>query len=105
LTPERLRTSDFEYHLPTELIAQHPLPERGGSRLLVVRRDATKSGACLPFIDARFSDLPTLIPAGDLVVLNTTRVRHARLLGTRPSGAPAEVLLVQPANQDVWLGN
>ncbi|HZB28210.1 MAG TPA: tRNA preQ1(34) S-adenosylmethionine ribosyltransferase-isomerase QueA [Gemmatimonadales bacterium] len=103
MTPERLRSSDFEYHLPTELIAQHPLPERGGSRLLVVRRDATKSGACLPFIDARFADLPTLIPPGDLVVLNTTRVRHARLLGTRPSGAPAEVLLVQPANQDVWI--
>jgi S-adenosylmethionine:tRNA ribosyltransferase-isomerase len=47
--------------------------------------------------------LPTLIPPGDLVVLNTTRVRHARLLGTRPSGAPAEVLLLQPANQDVWI--
>jgi S-adenosylmethionine:tRNA ribosyltransferase-isomerase len=103
LTPERLHTSDFEYHLPTELVAQHPLPDRGGSRLLVVRRGATQSGTCSSFVDARFADLPALIPPGDLVVLNTTRVRHARLLGTRPSGAPAEVLLVQPSDQDTWI--
>src|SRR5262245_34316379 len=48
-------------------------------------------------VDSWFSQLPTLVPAGDLLVLNTTRVRHARLLGTRPSGAPAEVLLIHPA--------
>ncbi|HEX2250811.1 MAG TPA: tRNA preQ1(34) S-adenosylmethionine ribosyltransferase-isomerase QueA [Gemmatimonadales bacterium] len=104
MTPERrLRTSDFEYHLPTELIAQHPLPDRGGSRLLVVRRGTMRSDDCPPLVDARFADLPGLISPGDLVVLNTTRVRHARFLGTRPSGAPAEVLLVQPADQDTWI--
>jgi S-adenosylmethionine:tRNA ribosyltransferase-isomerase len=43
------------------------------------------------------------VPAGDLLVLNTTRVRHARLLGTRPSGAPAEVLLIHPAPDDSWI--
>jgi S-adenosylmethionine:tRNA ribosyltransferase-isomerase len=54
-------------------------------------------------VDSWFSQLPTLIPAGDLLVLNTTRVRHARLLGTRPSGAPAEVLLIHPAADDSWI--
>ena len=54
-------------------------------------------------VDSWFSQLPSLIPAGDLVVLNTTRVRHARLLGTRASGAPAEVLLIHPATDDSWV--
>jgi S-adenosylmethionine:tRNA ribosyltransferase-isomerase len=47
--------------------------------------------------------LPDLIPSGDLLVLNTTRVRHARLLGRRPSGGPAEVLLLHPAIEDAWV--
>lgn len=50
-----------------------------------------------------FTDLPGLIPPGDLLVLNTTRVRHARFLGTRPSGAPAEVLLIHPATGEDWV--
>jgi S-adenosylmethionine:tRNA ribosyltransferase-isomerase len=54
-------------------------------------------------VDSRFSQLTTLIPAGDLLVLNTTRVRHARLLGNRASGAPAEVLLIHPAAGDSWI--
>jgi S-adenosylmethionine:tRNA ribosyltransferase-isomerase len=104
LTPESFRTADFEYDLPSELIAQEPLPDRGGSRLLVVRRPGSaESMADLPLVDAQFADLAGLIPPGDLVVLNTTKVRHARLLGTRPSGAPAEVLLVRATAQDVWL--
>ena len=95
--PRAFRTSDFDYALPPELIAQEPVSERGESRLLVVdRAGATRS-------DRRFPDLPTLIPAGDLVVLNTTRVRHARFLGTRPSGAAAEVLLIHPAAGDRWV--
>jgi S-adenosylmethionine:tRNA ribosyltransferase-isomerase len=99
LTPERLRTADFEYELPPELIAQEPLPDRGDSRLLVVRRD---SGAHR-LADSHFADLIGLIPPGDLLVINTTRVRHARLLGTRPSGAPAEILLVHPGAGDSWV--
>lgn len=95
--PRAFRTSDFDYTLPPELIAQEPVSERGDSRLLVVDR----AGAALS--DRRFPDLPALIPAGDLVVLNTTRVRHARFLGTRPSGAPAEVLLIHPAAGDRWV--
>jgi S-adenosylmethionine:tRNA ribosyltransferase-isomerase len=104
LTPERLRTSDFEYDLPPELIAQEPLPDRGGSRLLVVQREGPKRPASCPRLkDSHFAELLSLIPPGDLLVLNTTRVRHARLLGTRASGAPAEVLLIHPGTGDTWI--
>ena len=50
-----------------------------------------------------FGDLVSLIPAGDLLVLNSTRVRHARLIGTRPSGGEAEVLLIHPGADDTWI--
>lgn len=101
-----LRTSDFDYQLPPELIAQHPLPDRGSSRLLVVGRDhpSPERGANGGGVrDAIFAELPHLIPSGDLLVLNTTRVRHARLLGRRPSGAPAEVLLLHPGPGETWV--
>jgi len=103
LTPEPCRTTDFEYELPTELIAQHPLPDRGGSRLLIVNRSAPGARREQPLEDAHFEDLARLIRPGDLLVLNTTRVRHARLLGTRPSGALAELLLIHPAGADTWV--
>jgi S-adenosylmethionine:tRNA ribosyltransferase-isomerase len=111
LTSEGLRTSDFDYPLPPELIAQEPLPDRAGSRLLAVFRTVPPNQLAgnrsrvgdTELVDARFSDLLTLIPPGDLLVLNTTRVRHARLLGTRPSGAPAEILLIHPAANDQWV--
>lgn len=100
MTADRpLRTADFAYHLPPELIAQTPGTERGGSRLLVVRRGSEAAG----LRDSSFADLVDLIPAGDLLVLNSTRVRHARLLGTRPSGAPAEVLLIHPSTDGSWI--
>lgn len=99
MTADRpLRTADFAYDLPPELIAQTPGTERGASRLLVVRRDA--GAGCE---DRQFADLLGLIPPGDLLVLNSTRVRHARLLGTRPSGAPAEVLLIHPVGDGSWI--
>lgn len=92
-----LRTSDFDYVLPPDLIAQHPRPHRGTSRLLVVHRASGQLD------DRHFADFPSLLEPGDLLVLNTTRVRHARLLGTRPSGAPAEVLLLHPAADGNWI--
>ena len=97
------RTADFDYPLPPELIAQTPSPRRGESRLLVVRRkDATtQSGSA--FEDRRFSDLIELIPPGDLLVLNTTRVLHARLVGRRAAGGRAEVLLIHPAGDGTWI--
>jgi S-adenosylmethionine:tRNA ribosyltransferase-isomerase len=91
-----LATSDFDYQLPPELIAQEPPAERGESRLLVLPRGG-------PPADRRFGDLVDLVPPGDLLVLNTTRVRHARFLGTRPSGSPAEVLLLHPAPGGGWV--
>jgi S-adenosylmethionine:tRNA ribosyltransferase-isomerase len=90
-------TTDFDYSLPPELIAQYPIAERGTSRLLVVKRH----GAELE--DRSFGDLTRLIPSGDLLVLNSTRVRHARFLGTRPSGAAAEVLLLHPGTEGAWI--
>ncbi|MGE0351653.1 MAG: tRNA preQ1(34) S-adenosylmethionine ribosyltransferase-isomerase QueA [Gemmatimonadales bacterium] len=101
-----MRTSDFDYDLPPEQIAQYPLADRAASRLLVVRRESgsTEGGTdAAEFQDAAFGDLVSLIPAGDLLVINTTRVRHARLPGTRPSGAPAEVLLIHPAADETWI--
>jgi S-adenosylmethionine:tRNA ribosyltransferase-isomerase len=104
LSPERFRTSDFDYDLPPELIAQTPLPERGESRLLVVRRQASSPDSGAPSLsDAQFADLARLIPPGDLLVVNTTKVRHARLLGRRDSGAPAEVLLLHPTRGGDWV--
>jgi len=92
-----MRTDDFDYSLPTELIAQVPSPTRGDSRLLLVDREQER------LADRRFAELPELIPPGDLLVLNSTRVLPARLLGQRPSGAPAEVLLLHPSVDDTWI--
>ncbi|MEO8293916.1 MAG: tRNA preQ1(34) S-adenosylmethionine ribosyltransferase-isomerase QueA [Gemmatimonadota bacterium] len=92
-----LRTSDFDYPLPPELIAQHPIAARGASRLMVLHRDTNR-------LEHRwFADFPSLLSPGDCLVLNTTRVRHARLIGHRPSGAPAEVLLIHPGVNGTWI--
>lgn len=110
MTPE-FRTSDFDYNLPPELIAQEPLPDRAGSRLLAVLRTSEPRDLAGPridlgsaaLVDSNFAELPSVIHPGDLLVLNTTRVRHARLLATRPSGARAEVLLIRPQPNGEWL--
>jgi S-adenosylmethionine:tRNA ribosyltransferase-isomerase len=88
-----MRTSDFDFHLPAELIAQQPLERRDESRLMVVDR---KSGS---IEHHRFRDLVELVAPGDALVLNRTRVVRARLLGTRDSGAPAEILLLKPLDE------
>src|SRR4051794_28903180 len=80
-----MRTSDFDYILPPELIAQHPVAERTGSRLLHVQRDA--------LADLTFRDLPRLVAPGDLVVFNDTRVLKSRLLGVKASGGRVELML------------
>ena len=91
------RTSDFDYDLPSAQIAQHPLPDRSASRLLVLNR-ATGGARHL-----HFRDLPELIPPGDLLVLNTSRVIPARLRGKREAGQDAEFLLVRELADGTWL--
>lgn len=88
-----MKTSDFDYVLPPERIAQSPSERRDHSKLLVVDRS---SGSIQHH---HFADLAGLIPAGDALVVNTTRVFRARLLGTRDSGAPAEVLLLRQTGE------
>jgi len=82
-----MRRADFSYPLPRELIAQHPLPERTASRLLAL------DGGSGAIRDLRFTDLASLLRAGDLLVLNDTRVLPARLLGRKASGGACELLL------------
>ena len=90
------RTSDYEFELPAAQIAQLPLARRDASRLLTVDR-ATGTIA-----HRTFAELPSLIAPGDALVLNTTKVLRARLLGTRDSGAPAEILLLHPLPDGTW---
>ena len=92
-----MHISDFDYELPEELIAQHPLPERDASRMLVVNR---ASGT---FEDRSFTSLPTYLRAGDCLVLNNTRVFPARLVGRRiPTGGNIEVLLLHELETGKW---
>ena len=84
--------SDFDYELPAELIAQHPLARRTDSRLLHLQASAdAPDGARLT--DRRFTDLPTLLAPGDLLVVNDSRVIAARLLGHKASGGRCEVMI------------
>ena len=89
-----LTVDDFDFFLPPELIAQHPAPQRGGSRLLAVR--AGIGGGV--FDDLLFADLPNLLRAGDLLVFNDTRVIKARFFGNKESGGRVEVMLERILN-------
>jgi S-adenosylmethionine:tRNA ribosyltransferase-isomerase len=85
-----MRISDFDFELPEELIAQHPLERRDASRMLVVNR-VEKS-----WRDASFAEFPAELREGDAVVVNNTRVFPARLVGRRePTGGRVELLLVR----------
>jgi S-adenosylmethionine:tRNA ribosyltransferase-isomerase len=91
------RPSDFEYDLPADRIAQEPLPDRAASRLLVLDRG---TGA---ITHRHFADIVELIPPGDVLVLNTSRVIAARLHGKREAGGVAEILLVRALPDETWL--
>ncbi len=82
-----MKLSDFDYELPPALIAQFPPAERGASRLLHL------NGASGALTDRTFRDLPTLVEAGDVLVMNDTRVINARLTGQKQSGGQIEVLI------------
>jgi S-adenosylmethionine:tRNA ribosyltransferase-isomerase len=87
-----LRTDEFDYELPTASIAQRPAAPRESARLL----------DCRGMDDRHFFELPGMLDEGDLVVLNTTRVRAARLRGTRDSGGAVEVLLLSENVDGEW---
>ncbi len=90
------RTSDYDFDLPADRIAQRPADKRDASRLLILDR---KSGS---IEDGVFTDLEQLIPPGDILVANRSKVFRARLLGKRDSGAPAEVMLLRKRADAVY---
>ena len=94
LPPDLARAAAYDYALPADLIADRPVEPRDRSRLMVVPRDGA------PVRHLHFRELPDLIPAGDALVLNETRVIPARIRGRKPTGAPAEVLLLRCVSAD-----
>ncbi|MBI1174283.1 MAG: tRNA preQ1(34) S-adenosylmethionine ribosyltransferase-isomerase QueA [Sideroxydans sp.] len=86
-----MRTADFDFQLPEQLIAQHPPARRGACRLLHV------SGGTLT--DRMFADLPGLLREHDLLVFNDTRVLKARLFGVKESGGKVEILVERLLNE------
>jgi S-adenosylmethionine:tRNA ribosyltransferase-isomerase len=85
-----MRLSDFNYNLPPELIAQHPLPDRSSSRLLVLNQNSNQETI---LEDRQFTDLLELLKPNDLLIFNDTKVIPARLFGKKESGGAVEVLL------------
>ena len=82
-----MQLADFDYHLPEDLIAQHPAAERAGSRLLHL------DGRAGAWVDRQFRDLPAQLRAGDVLVFNNTQVIKARLHGHKETGGKIEVLV------------
>ena len=91
-----MKTRDFDYYLPPELIAQRPLAQRDASRLLVYQRQTRQ-------IEHRqFTALIDYLQPGDVLVLNDSRVIPARLFGRKPSGGKVEILLLQQLDETRW---
>lgn len=92
-----MQLSDFDYDLPEELIAQHPVPVRDQSRLLVLDRAAGT------IAHRRFYDLPSYLVPGDTLVFNDTRVIPARLVGAKAdTGGKVEIFLLNRLTEDTW---
>lgn len=92
-----MKTSDFWFDLPPELIAQTPLPRRDGSRLLCLDKATGETEHCF------FYDLPDKLQPGDCLVLNDSRVLPARLIGRRqPGGGVCEILLLTERGENLW---
>ena len=87
-----MKTHDFYYDLPEELIAQTPLQQRDASRLMVLSRSTGE------ITHKHFYDIIDYLNPGDCLVLNDSRVLPARLLGHRPTGGAVEVLLLRAAD-------
>lgn len=95
MSEQPLRTGDFDYELPAELIAQTPLEPRDASRLLVLPRAG-------PIAHATFRDLPRYLRPGDVLVANESRVLPARLEGRKSTGGRVEVLLLRRRDEHTW---
>lgn len=93
-----MKKSDFHFECPEELIAKHPCAERSASRLLYVPKDGA-------FCDKVFTDVEYMLQAGDLLVLNDTRVMRARLLGRKATGGKAEILIERLLTDDTALAH
>ena len=91
-----MKTSDFIYDLPEELIAQTPVEPRDSSRLLVVDRESGET------TDRHFHDIIEYLQPGDALVVNETRVIPARLYGVRPTGGACEILLLKQKGPKLW---
>lgn len=91
-----MHVEDFDFELPPELIAQNPLAERSSSRMLTVDRQAAEIS------DRNFCEIGRFLKAGDVLVLNNTRVFPARLLGNTDTGAAVEIFLVRDSGRNVW---
>ena len=91
-----MKTSDFDYELPEELIAQTPLEHRDYSRLMTLDKHTGEVG------HHHFYDLPKYLHKGDCLVLNNSRVLPARLIGHRPTGGVCEVLLLRDRGENIW---
>ncbi len=92
-----MKLADYDYHLPEELIAQHPLQQRDASRLMVINR-STRT-----LHHARFSQIGDFLPEDALLVLNNTKVIAARLIGEKmPTGAQIEFLLLNQKERNIW---
>lgn len=91
-----MRTSDFDYYLPAERIAQTPIEPRHNSRLMVVHRDSEE------LRDAQFYEIGNFLQPGDLLVINQTRVIPARLFARKPTGGRVELLLLKQLEPGTW---
>ena len=92
-----MQLSDFDYHLPEELVARHPAAQRDQSRMLKVARESGE------LTEAVFSDFKDIIQPGDALVLNNTKVIPARIFGERiPSGGKVEALLIEERGPGLW---
>jgi S-adenosylmethionine:tRNA ribosyltransferase-isomerase len=91
-----IKLSEFDYHLPKELIAKYPVEPRDSCRLMVLNRKEKK-------IEHRiFRDIKEYLEEGDLLVLNDTKVIPARLIGKKETGAKIEVFLLRPVTENRW---
>lgn len=95
--PDLLDLTTYDYELPPELIAQHPLAQRDASRLMHLNRQDGSIN------HLSFNMLPQLLRAGDLLVLNNSKVIPARLFGKKENGTTIEVLLINEVESDTWM--